>query len=94
MQKIIYTKSYKGKEKGDIGIVSNNVAHGLIELGVVELYSIYSARVVSEAKKTRAERKAEKRAKAMKSPVDKMMRAKKEDTDAKNKQKYEVKQAT
>jgi len=91
MQKIIYTKSYKGKEKGNIVLVSNNVAHGLIELGVAEIYSIYLEKTLVESKKTRAERRAERRAKAMKSPVDKMMKAKKGEVDTESKQEYEIK---
>jgi len=37
VQRIIYLKDYKGHKKGEIEIVSNNVAHGLIELGVAKI---------------------------------------------------------
>jgi len=91
MQRIIYTKSYKGKEKGDIALVSNNVAHGFIELGVAEVYSTHFGNIVGKSKKTRAELRAERKAKDMKSPVDKMMRADKEKVGGEDVQKYKTK---
>ena len=39
MQKIIYLENYKNYRKGDIEFVSNNIAHGLIELGIIRLYN-------------------------------------------------------
>jgi len=39
MQKIKYIKNYLGKKIGEIEVVSNNIAHGLIERGVAVLYS-------------------------------------------------------
>ena len=38
MQKIKYIKSYNGKRAGDIDVVGNNIAHGLIESNVAILY--------------------------------------------------------
>jgi len=38
MQKIIYLKDYQNHKKGEVEIVSNNVAHGLIEQGVANLF--------------------------------------------------------
>lgn len=41
MQKIKYLKDYKGHKKGDIEIVENNIAHGLIENGIAKLYTAF-----------------------------------------------------
>lgn len=38
MQKIIYLKNFNSNKKGDVEIVSNNIAHGLIESGIVRIY--------------------------------------------------------
>jgi len=70
MQKIIYLKEYKGRSKDDTEMASNNVAHGLIELGVARFYSKHTT---GKNKRARVERRV-RIAKAMKSPVDKMMR--------------------
>ena len=39
MQRIIYIKNYENKKIGDLDFLSNNIAHGLIENGIAELYS-------------------------------------------------------
>jgi hypothetical protein len=39
MQKIIYIHDYKDKRMGDTDVESNNVAHGLITIGVAKLYT-------------------------------------------------------
>ena len=60
-----------------MALVSNNIAHGLIELGVAKIYSTNPKKILVKSKKTKAERRAERRAKSMKSPTDKMMRVEK-----------------
>ena len=72
MQKIKYIVNYQGHKIGDVEIVSNNTAHGLIEKGVAILYHIdiggEKSKVLEEPPvdkmmkpETKAERKARQR---------------------------------
>ena len=75
MQKIIYTQDHQGHKKGDIEFVSNNVAHGLLELGVALVYGKGVAKAISrETKAMRKKMRAAMRG-MRRPPVDKMMRA-------------------
>lgn len=60
MQRIIYIKNHKGHKIGDVEIVSNNIAHGLIDSNIAQ---IYHSRIVDIMKKV-----------LMRPPADKMMR--------------------
>jgi len=40
MQRIKYIKNYKDKKIGDIEMVGNNTAHGLIDKGIAVLYKV------------------------------------------------------
>jgi len=67
MQKIIYIKNYKSHKAGDIEVVENNIAHGLIELGVAKLWTGEKPKkkifVAPEDKMMRAETKKIKKTK-------------------------------
>ena len=65
MQRVIYIKDFKGKKRGNIDTVSNNVAHGLFELGVAEKYSRQAEKLLRRVIKKEMRRP----------PKDKMMRA-------------------
>ena len=103
MQKIIYIVDYKNHTRGEVEYVSNNVAHGLFELGVAELYE-FADKSLGERPtdkllykaETRAERKERERAekiarqKIQEVAEDKMMRGK-EPTKKEEQIKYETK---
>jgi len=103
MQKIIYITDYKNHSKGEIEHVSNNVAHGLFELGVAKHYKntdellygratdklLYKKETIAERKvRERAERRARQR--IGRATEDKMMRAN-EPTKKEDESKYETK---
>jgi len=81
MQRIIYTQDYKGKKIGNIDVVSNNIAHGLFELGVAEIYSRQAEKALKRALRKEMQRP----------PVDKMMRADDIKTDDGKKGRYVTK---
>jgi len=67
MQKIQYIRNYNDKNAGDIEIVGNNIAHGLIEKGIAILYRNKMFRSPMDKmmrSETRAERRARQRAEA------------------------------
>ena len=80
MQTIIYVKNYQKHKIGDIEIVTNNIAHGLIEMGVARIYSREIKKEIKE--KIKAFRKP---------PADKMMRPKKKPKARVKKGEYETK---
>jgi len=51
MQKIIYIKNYNGYTVGDIDTIDNNIAHGLIDRGIIKLYSKSIVRLLQKAPK-------------------------------------------
>jgi hypothetical protein len=53
MQTIIYIKNYKDKGVGMVENVSNNIAHGLVEIGVAKIYSDYNLEKISSDKMMR-----------------------------------------
>ena len=65
MRRIIFTKNYKGWKRGSIDVVSTNVAFGLCELGVAEIYSRQAEKILRRVIKKEIRRPK----------IDKMMRA-------------------
>lgn len=94
MLKITYTQNYKGKRKGSTEMVSRNMAHGLIEKGVAQLYNVFNTRQMKKPtqdkqmkpkeEKTRGEIRAERRAK-------REARKAKKEKEVKEKQEYKTK---
>ena len=39
MKKVIFTKNWKDKIVGDVDVVDNNIAHGLIDSGTAVLFN-------------------------------------------------------
>lgn len=55
MQRIIYIQNFNNKKIGEIDLVSNNIAHGLIENGIAEMYSVVNSVLGYEDKMMRPE---------------------------------------
>ena len=70
MLKIIYVQNYNGKKVGYVEVVNCNVAHGLREKGVIELFNAFESKQIVEpvmdkqmkpSQKTRGEIRRERR---------------------------------
>ena len=75
MKTIIFIKDYKDRKKGEIETMGNNVAHGLLELGVAQIYIEHIEKLLKKE--------------IRKPPVDKMMKPSIDKRT--NKDKYEIK---
>ena len=68
MELIIYIKNYNGRKIGRMEYVSRNVAHGLVEKGVAETYTLEKGKMFKSPrdKMMRPETTAERRARQRK----------------------------